>query len=185
MKTERNEFDVRMPLVSYSGGRALVCVNEQTVTYPEMEGTEEKTSYVYDTLWVECDADTEESVRKSLVLELENCIKEYDVSDNVNSFSLGGKRMWLSKDTRVGLMNSINIERDARKTDTVLWFGGLCYTIPIDTALQMLSSLELYALACYNVTQQHLSAISNINTIEGLVGYDYTIGYPERLAFDI
>jgi len=185
MKTERNEFDVRMPLVSYSGGRALVCVNEQTVTYPEMEGTEEKTVYVYDTLWAECDADTEESVRKSLALELENRIKEYDVSDNVNSFSLGGKRMWLSKDTRVGLMNSINIERDAGKADTVLWFGGLCYTIPIDTALQMLSSLELYALACYNVTQQHLSAISNINTIEGLVGYDYTIGYPERLAFDI
>ena len=93
--------------------------------------------------------------------------------------------MWLSKDTRVGLMNSINIEKDAGKTDTVLWFGGLCYTIPIDSALQMLSSLELYALACYNVTQQHLSAISNISTIEGLVGYDYTIGYPERLAFDI
>ena len=185
METERNEFDVRMPLITYSGKKALVCVNEQTVTYPEMEGTEEKTAYVYDTLWVECDADTEESVRKSLVLELENRVKEYDVSDNVNSFSLGGKRMWLSKDTRVGLMNSINIERDARKTDTVLWFGGLCYTIPIDSALQMLSQLELYALSCYNVTQQHLSEVSGLSTLEELINYDYTRGYPSKLVFNL
>lgn len=77
-----------MPLVSYSEGRALVCVNEQTVTYPEMEGTEEKTVYVYDTLWADCDTNDEESVRKSLVRELEKIIKEYDVSDHVNEFTL-------------------------------------------------------------------------------------------------
>lgn len=185
MKTERNEFDVRMPLITYSGKKALVCVNEETVTYPAMEGTVERTAYIYDTLWVYCDTNDEESVRKSLVRELEKRIKEYDVSDHVNEFTLAGKKMWLSKEMRVGLMNSINIEKSIKKTDTVLWFEGINYTIPIDVALQMLSQLELYALACYNVTQQHLSAISSISTIEGLVGYDYTIGYPERLVFDI
>lgn len=185
METERNEFDVRMPQVTYASGKAMICINEEMAAYPKTEDTEERTAYVYDTLWVECDANNEESVRKSLAHKLEQCIKEYDISKNVNSFTLGGKQMWLDKDTRVGLMNSINIEQAAKKTDTVLWFDGLCYRILIDTALQMLSSLELYALACYNVTQQHLSAISNISTIEELVGYDYTIGYPERLDFDI
>ena len=115
METERNEFDVRMPLITYSGKKALVCVNEEVVTYPAMEGTVERTAYIYDTLWVYCDTNDEESVRKSLVRELEKSIKEYDVSDHVNEFTLAGKKMWLSKEMRVGLMNSINIEKSTHK----------------------------------------------------------------------
>ena len=180
MKTERNEFDVRMPLVTYSGKKALVCVNEETVTYPAMEGTVERTAYIYDTLWADCDTNDEESVRKSLVRELEN-----DVSDHVNEFTLAGKKMWLSKEMRVGLMNSINIEKSAKKTDTVLWFEGINYTIPIDVALQMLAQLELYALSCYNVTQQHLSEVSGLSTLEELINYDYTRGYPSKLVFNL
>ena len=185
MRTERNEFDVRMPLITYSGKKALVCVNEETVTYPAMEGTVERTAYIYDTLWVYCDTNDEESVRKSLVRELEKRIKEYDVSDHVNEFTLAGKKMWLSKEMRVGLMNSINIEKSTKKTDTVLWFEGINYTIPIDVALQMLAQLELYALSCYNVTQQHLSEVSGLSTLEELINYDYTRGYPSKLVFNL
>lgn len=185
MRTERNEFDVRMPLITYSGKKALVCVNEETVTYPAMEGTVERTAYIYDTLWVYCDTNDEESVRKSLVRELEKRIKEYDVSDHVNEFTLADKKMWLSKEMRVGLMNSINIEKSAKKTDTVLWFEGINYTIPIDVALQMLAQLELYALSCYNVTQQHLSEVSGLSTLEELINYDYTVGYPSKLVFNL
>jgi hypothetical protein len=185
MRTERNEFDVRMPLITYSGKKALICVNEETVTYPAMEGTVERTAYIYDTLWVYCDTNDEESVRKSLVRELEKRIKEYDVSDHVNEFTLAGKKMWLSKEMRVGLMNSINIEKSAKKTDTVLWFEGINYTIPIDVALQMLSQLELYALSCYNVTQQHLSEVSGLSTLEELINYDYAVGYPSKLVFNL
>ena len=185
MRTERNEFDVRMPLITYSGKKALVCVNEEVVTYPAMEGTVERTAYIYDTLWVYCDTNDEDSVRKSLVRELEKRIKEYDVSDHVNEFTLAGKKMWLSKEMRVGLMNSINIEKSAKKTDTVLWFEGINYTIPIDVALQMLSQLELYALSCYNVTQQHLSEVSGLSTLEELINYDYTVGYPSKLVFNL
>lgn len=185
METERNEFDVRMPLITYSGKKALVCVNEEVVTYPAMEGTVERTAYIYDTLWVYCDTNDEESVRKSLVRELEKRIKEYDVSDHVNEFTLAGKKMWLSKEMRVGLMNSINIEKSTKKTDTVLWFEGINYTIPIDVALQMLAQLELYALSCYNVTQQHLSEVSGLSTLEELINYDYTVGYPSKLVFNL
>lgn len=138
-----------------------------------------------DTLWADCDTNDEESVRKSLVRELEKSIKEYDVSDHVNEFTLAGKKMWLSKEMRVGLMNSINIEKSTKKTDTVLWFEGINYTIPIDVALQMLAQLELYALSCYNVTQQHLSEVSGLSTLEELINYDYTRGYPSKLVFNL
>jgi hypothetical protein len=40
-------------------------------------------------------------------------INAYDKSDAVNSLTLDGKQIWLDKDTRVGLVNSINIEKEA------------------------------------------------------------------------
>ena len=110
-------------------------------------------------------------------------ITEYDQSEDVNSFTLQGKQMWLPKETRVGLVNSITIEKNAGKKTTVLWFGGEKYELPVDTALQMLSALELYALECYNVTAAHKAAVNVLESVEDVVAYDYTQGYPEKLNF--
>ena len=110
-------------------------------------------------------------------------ITEYDQSGDVNSFTLQGKQMWLPKETRVGLVNSVTIEKNAGKETTVLWFGGERYELPVDTALQMLSALELYALECYNVTAAHKAAVNALESVEDVVAYDYTQGYPEKLNF--
>ena len=110
-------------------------------------------------------------------------ITEYDQSEDVNSFTLQGKQMWLPKETRVGLVNSITIEKNTGKETTILWFGGEKYELPVDTALQMLSALELYALECYNVTAAHKAAVSALESVEDVVAYDYTQGYPEKLNF--
>ena len=110
-------------------------------------------------------------------------ITEYDQSEDVNSFTLQGKQMWLPKETRVGLVNSITIEKNAGKETTILWFGGEKYELPVDTALQMLSALELYALECYNVTAAHKAAVNALEGVEDVVAYDYTQGYPEKLNF--
>jgi hypothetical protein len=63
--------------------------------------------------------------------------------------------VWLDKSTRVGLMNSLNIEKSSGKATSTLWFGNIKLTINTDAAIQMLSSLELYALSCYNKTAEH------------------------------
>lgn len=125
---------------------------------------------------------TEEPLPQLKALLLHN-IDIYDTSAAVNSFSLGGKEMWLPKETRVGLVNSITIEKAAGKDTTVLWFGGEKYELPVDTALQMLSALELYALDCYNVTAAHKAAVSAIVSVVDIVAYDYTANYPSKLNF--
>lgn len=112
-------------------------------------------------------------------------ITEYDGSDAVNQFTLGGKRMWLDKDTRVGLVNSISIEQAAGKETTVLWYDAVKYVIPIPLALQMLAALELYALASYNATQEHIAAVKALATKEEVEAYDYTSGYPDKLVFNL
>lgn len=117
--------------------------------------------------------------------KLINEINAYDTSDEVNSFFLNGIKVWLNKDTRVGLMNSLTIEKNSGKEESTLWFNNICITINCDAAIQMLSALELYALSCYNVTAQHRIAVQNLTTLEAAMSYDYTTGYPEKLSFTI
>lgn len=113
------------------------------------------------------------------------CIQTYDTSDKVNSFTLSETKMWLDKSTRVGLMNSIGIEKQAGKTETTLWFNAVRYDIPIPLAIQMLNALELYALECYNVTQGHIASVNALQTMKEVNEYDYTSGYPEKLMFNL
>ncbi len=119
---------------------------------------------------------------KELVLRK---IDQYDTSSNVNGFMLNGVQVWLSKDTRVGLMNSVTIEKNSGKEQSTVWFNGICITINCDAAIQMLSSIELYALACYNRTAQHRLAVSQLTDISKVQAYDYTAGYPDKLSFTI
>lgn len=112
-------------------------------------------------------------------------ITEYDISDSVNSFYLNGEEVWLDKDTRVGLMNSTNIQKAAGVEETTLWLGTTPITINCDLAIQMLGALEIYALACFNKTAEHKKNILALETIDELWQYDYTTGYPEKLNFEI
>lgn len=117
--------------------------------------------------------------------KLMNEIDAYDTSDEVNSFFLNGIKVWLNKDTRVGLMNSLTIEKNSGKEESTLWFNNICITINCDAAIQMLSALELYALSCYNVTAQHKLSVQNLTTLDAAMTYDYTTGYPDKLSFTI
>lgn len=112
-------------------------------------------------------------------------IEDYDISKEVNSFYLNDLQVWLDKDTRVGLMNSLNIEKEFGKEVSTLWFGNIKLDINIDAAIQMLSALELYALQCYNKTAEHKVNIQNMTSVEDINNYDYTGGYPDKLTFNI
>ena len=112
-------------------------------------------------------------------------IDKYDTSPSVNGFMLNGLRVWLNKDTRVGLMNSTQIAKAMGKKTTMLWFGGMQIEVNCDKAIQLLSALEMYALECFNVTATHKKAVAELNTVEEVLEYDYTKGYPEQLRYDI
>lgn len=112
-------------------------------------------------------------------------ITQYDTSSSVNEFYLGELSMWLDKATRVGLMNSTQIEKAAGNETTTLWFGTISFELNCDIAIQMLSALELYALDCYNRTAEHKANVEKLITKEDIENYDYKTGYPEKLKFEI
>nr|DAP75137.1 MAG TPA: protein of unknown function (DUF4376) [Caudoviricetes sp.] len=110
-------------------------------------------------------------------------LRLYDSSDMVNQFSIDNVFGWLNKSTRVGLMNSINIEKEAGRSETSIWIGDTKFVLSIERAIDMLQQLELYALACFDTTQRHTKAIQQLETKEEIEAYDFKTGYPGKLSF--
>lgn len=110
-------------------------------------------------------------------------IEAYDVSENVNLFYYNDSPMWLDKATRVGLVNSCNSLEAVGESTINIWYKGSSFTLPITVCKQLLSAIEVYAINCYNVTEQHKAAITNSDDINFVSTYDITIGYPTKLHF--
>ena len=195
MNKQKETFAEKQPLLTFAKSgrcRIAIYIGEETETVSnrigeEEETTEERTVYAYNVGWLTPEKGVkitnEEEALAAIKADLIAQITAYDTSDAVNSFTLQGKQMWLPKETRVGLVNSITIEKNAGKEVTGLWHDGVRYELPVDTALQMLAALELYALECYNVTAAHKAAVSALESVEDIVAYDYTQNYPEKLIF--
>lgn len=169
--------------IHYNEKEVMVTENVQ-VGEDEFEEVE-VTKWEYDVVKISCDGKDEESVLSVLKAELVSEIDAYDKSIDVNSFILNGEVMWLPKSDRVGLMNSVQIEKGAGREQSTMWFGGIPYTINCDVILGLLQQLELYALDCYNVTAQHKHRAESFTDVEGLLNYkdakEYSQGYPSKL----
>ena len=111
-------------------------------------------------------------------------IEQYDTSDNVNIFEIGGVSAWLDKATRVGLKNSLAVEAEAGHETTTLYLNGNAITLQVTKAVEMLDELELYAIECYRQTEVHKAAVNALSVIEDVEGYDYTTGYPQHPVFE-
>ena len=114
---------------------------------------------------------------------LTRTIERYDSSSEVNIFYIGGIPMWLDKATRAGLMLRFQAEQSMGMTETTLWYDGVMYTLPIESAFGMLMALEVYASKCYDNTQRHLASVNGLESIEQIEAYDYREGYPNKLEF--
>lgn len=193
---EKYYFDNQQPRLTVGDGVVLLLVNgkQETETMggmPDGNGlgtTEaiERKVWVYDGVRLETGGMTSEAAltaaAQKMVLEQ---IDKYDTSPSVNGFLLNGLRVWLNKDTRVGLMNSTQIAKGMGQTTTTLWFGGMKMEVDCDKAIGLLSTLEMYALECFNTTAKHKAAVEKMQTVEEVLGYDYTQGYPEQLKMEV
>ena len=69
---------------------------------------------------------TVEEVRAQKLNEL----RLYDSSEAVNQFSIDNVSGWWNKATRVGLMNSIAIEKASGRTETNIWLDNTLFVLP-------------------------------------------------------
>lgn len=193
---EKYYFDEAQPRLTVGDGVVLLLINGKEET--EISGgmsdenglatTEavERKVWVYDGVRLETGGMTSEAAltvaaQKMVLAE----INKNDTSSAVNGFMLNGQRVWLDKATRIGLMNSTSIAKAMGQPTTTLWLGDVKLVVECDKAIQLLSALEMYALECFNVTAAHKKAVSEMSTVEEVLAYDYTAGYPEMLEMRI
>ncbi|WP_297141432.1 DUF4376 domain-containing protein [uncultured Prevotella sp.] len=179
-----------------STGQILLLTNSRKIETPiePCVSADEVTSstlttmmqWEYDGVWLYTGGLTTEAAltaaAQKMVLEK---ITDWDTSSAVNGFILNGERVWLDKATRVGLMNSTSIAKAMGQATTTLWLGDAKLVVECDKAIQLLSALEMYALECFNVTAAHKKAVSEMSTVEEVLAYDYTAGYPKILEMSV
>lgn len=197
MKATRQLFDAPQEKVQVcESGRILVATDSEIVKSVESVPTgmneegeiiyseQEKTQYAYNTYWLENPAKSADAlfVAKQAVL---NELTAYDASSEVNSFSVNDKTAWLDKATRVGLMNSTTIAKSLGRKTTTLWLGDTKIELDTDKAIGLLSTIEMYALECYNRTAAHRQAIEELTDIADVLQYNFTTGYPKKLEITL
>lgn len=193
---EKYYFNEAQPRLTVGDGVVLLLINGKEETEISggmsdengLETTEAvmRKVWVYDGVRLETGGMTSEAALTAAAQKMvQEQIDKYDTSPSVNGFMLNGLRVWLNKDTRVGLMNSTQIAKAMGKTTTTLWFGGMQIEVNCDKAIGLLSALEMYALECFNVTAAHKKAVAELNTVEEVLEYDYTKGYPKILEMSV
>lgn len=108
---------------------------------------------------------------------------DYDQSNAVNSFTISGQEMWLTRDDRTQIDESINAYEAKGETEMTKYFDGVPYTFPLTAWKSMLNDLIVYASEALNVTEAHKATINNSEYIEDVNSYDFTVGYPNKLEF--
>jgi len=120
-----------------------------------------------------------DKAKRDKITELE----EYDNSSAVNEFTIGGSPMWLTHDERAQISQSITAYKATGATSMTKWFNGVAYTFELTAWEYMLNTLLVYASEALNVTESHKAAINALTDVEDVEGYDFTTGYPNKLAF--
>lgn len=118
-------------------------------------------------------------------------IEKYDRSSEVNvCYIRYGNNMfnyWANKTERSSLkaavQDCINMGREKYRLD--LRELGLSMEVSCKDLMNMLGALEIYAIDCYNKTTDHMYAVQSLTTIEEIERYEYYIGYPDKLIFDL
>ena len=109
-------------------------------------------------------------------------IAVYSDSDAVNSLTFHGIKTWLTRTVRDGYDTSITAAKNLGEANVTFMVGDNEMQLPVEQARRVLDLVQRYADACYIVTERHKIAVRALQTVEEVEAYDYTKGYPEKLA---
>lgn len=151
------------------------------------ERQDEEGHWLYDCVWLPFDANDKEA--SLLAAAREKCLADVEnfgnSSEGTDKFYLNGKQEWMDFELRERVYAGNERLKNLGRDMTTLWLGEDCFTLPIDTCQLLISQIEAYAKDCYNVTAQKMEEVRNLTTLQELVEYDVTSGYPEPISLTV
>lgn len=121
--------------------------------------------------------------------EMINTINEYDSSGSVNAFNVYDSEHditfegWFTPEERSNYKSSIDAAKLLGVSALTFFIGEIELTITPTQAEYMLAQIQLYADQCFIVTKEHKIAVEHLDSIEDVDGFEYMIGYPEKITF--
>lgn len=113
-------------------------------------------------------------------------ISAYDNSPSVNDFTINNElHAWFTPTERNNYRQSVESAKLLNIENLQFFVGNQLLTVSTNQADMMLAMLQLYADQCFIVTKQHQLAIDQLETIEEVDDYDYTVGYPNKINFEL
>ena len=128
-----------------------------------------------------CVEDVEEELQRAKEVKIAE-IAAYSDSDAVNSLTFNVLKTWLTPNVRANYLVSLDAAELLGETDITFVVEGMQASLPIKQVRLLLAKIQRYADACYIVTEGHKRAVRALQTVEEVEAYDYTTGYPEKLA---
>lgn len=140
--------------------------------------------------WAIYEPTLEDSLENAINHKLRE-LEQYDTSESVNICYINNNdstlSYWANKAERsilkTALQDCLSVGRQSYRLD--LRDLEVSLEIECEKLLQMLSALEVYAIDCYNTTTDHMYAIKNLTSVAEVEAYNYTVGYPDKIVFDL
>ena len=137
---------------------------------------------VWDMELASVDEKTIEDAKMEALLRID----EYDNSSSVNDFTINNIiHAWFTPSERTNYSLSINAAKLLNQETLVFAVGDNVLQVTTEDAEKMLAAIQLYADNCFMVTKRHKLAIEALETIEEVDTYNYMVGYPEKLNFNL
>lgn len=114
-----------------------------------------------------------ESLRKVLVAKVQRI-------EDSKEFEYKGEKLWWDKNTRASL---INLANSTSEVIPIIANGKIIEFEP-EILKNLLNTLEVYSSKCFVQTYKHLELIDKLQTLEDILNYDYTLGYPEKVVIE-
>lgn len=111
-------------------------------------------------------------------------IKAFDKSEEVNSFSLRGDNIWLDKDLRSSIINTVTIKIKKGITESSIWYKNKEYVLKCEDIISMLEDVAIYADACNATTNRHIANVKEMSNVYNMQTYNYRLNYPVKLMFE-
>lgn len=113
-------------------------------------------------------------------------IEDFDNSPSVNSFIINDAiSAWFTVQERLNYKQSVEAAKLLGLPALDFYVGDIMLNISPSDAELMLAQIQLYADKCFIVTKQHKLTVQNLTSVNDVLAYDYTVGYPEKLNFNL
>ena len=112
-------------------------------------------------------------------------VEQYAKSSEVKDFAINDVHGWEDSNDRSSISKAASDKKAAGRDTYNLHHGGVSFSTTPDMVVDIIARVEVYASDCFDVTEAHKSAVTDLTDINEVENYVVTSNYPEKVSFQL